>query len=207
MQNNIFILVGFIQIILIVFMQWQSYIFTTIKTFDLSSWILGIFLLAIGIINREPTLIILAILTILTRAIFIPRYLLKTIKRDIWRVRETRNPLGVSISIIISICLALFSYGLYSIALSGSGSVLESIPITLMLQGAFLIISKSNAYNQLIGYLVMENSIFLFGYIFSGLPFIVEAGIVLDILGIVLVSSIIMRLRKENIDNEEELYG
>jgi len=207
MQNNIFILVGFIQIILIVFMQWQSFISTTIKTFDLSSWILGIFLLAIGIINGESTLIILAILTILTRAIFIPRYLLKTIKRDIWRVRETKNPLGVSQSIIISICLVLFSYGLYSIALSDSGSVLESIPITLMLQGAFLIISKSNAYNQLIGYLVMENSIFLFGYIFSGLPFIVEAGIVLDILGIVLVSSIIMRLRKENIDNEEELYG
>ncbi len=48
----------------------------------------------------------------------------------------------------------------------------------------------------------MENSLFLFGgYLFPGLPLVIEGGILLDLIGIVMISGIIMRLREENVLN------
>lgn len=207
MQHNIFILVGFIEIALSIFMQWQSYVSSNIKTFAIQSWILGIFLMYFGILNSDASMIILSVLTIATRAIFIPRYLINTINKQIFRARENKHRVSVSLSIVISVLLAIFSYILYTIIFFEFGKSMISIPITLMLQGTFLIISRSNAYAQLIGYLVMENSMFLLSFLFSGLPFIVEAGVILDILGIAMIGGILMKIRDEDIQKEEELYG
>jgi len=115
---------------------------------------------------------------------------MNTINKQTFRARENKHRVSVSLSILISVLLAIFSYILYSLVLFEFGKSLISIPITLMLQGTFLIVSRSNAYAQLIGYLVMENSMFL-SYLFSGLPFIVEAGIILDILAVMFFSVIL----------------
>lgn len=206
-MNNIFILVGFIEIVLSIFMQWQNYISNNIKTFAIQSWILGIFLMYFGVLGNNLSMIILSVLTIATRAIFIPRYLINTINKQIFRARENKHRVSVSLSILISVLLAIFSYIIYTQIFFEFNKSMISIPITLMLQGTFLIISRSNAYAQLIGYLVMENSIFLLSFLFSELPFIVEAGIILDILGIVMIGGILMKIRDEDIQKEEELYG
>ncbi|OSS41463.1 Hydrogenase-4 component E [Desulfurella amilsii] len=207
MHSEIFVLVGFLEIVLSIFMQWQTYILSNIKTFAIQSWILGIFLMYFGLFNGNLSMIILSLLTIITRAVFIPLYLSNTINKQTFRARENKHRVSVSLSILTSVLLAIFSYILYSLVLFEFGKSLISIPITLMLQGTFLIISRSNAYAQLIGYLVMENSIFLLSYLFSGLPFIVEAGIILDILGVVMIGGILMKIRDEDIQKEEELYG
>jgi hydrogenase-4 component E len=207
MHIEIFVLVGFLEIVLSIFMQWQTYILSNIKTFAIQSWILGIFLMYFGLLNGDISMIILSLLTIITRAVFIPLYLSNTINKQTFRARENKHRVSVSLSILISVLLAIFSYILYSLVLFEFGKSLISIPITLMLQGTFLIVSRSNAYAQLIGYLVMENSMFLLSYLFSGLPFIVEAGIILDILGVVMIGGILMKIRDEDIQKEEELYG
>jgi hydrogenase-4 component E len=207
MHIEIFVLVGFLEIVLSIFMQWQTYILSNIKTFAVQSWILGIFLMYFGLLNGDMSMIILSLLTIITRAVFIPLYLSNTINKQTFRARENKHRVSVSLSILISVLLAIFSYILYSLVLFEFGKSLISIPITLMLQGTFLIVSRSNAYAQLIGYLVMENSMFLLSYLFSGLPFIVEAGIILDILGVVMIGGILMKIRDEDIQKEEELYG
>jgi hydrogenase-4 component E len=207
MHIEIFVLVGFLEIVLSIFMQWQTYILSNIKTFAIQSWILGIFLMYFGLLNGDMSMIILSLLTIITRAVFIPLYLSNTINKQTFRARENKHRVSVSLSILISVLLAIFSYILYSLVLFEFGKSLISIPITLMLQGTFLIVSRSNAYAQLIGYLVMENSMFLLSYLFSGLPFIVEAGVILDILGVVMIGGILMKIRDEDIQKEEELYG
>ncbi|MGE4547201.1 MAG: hydrogenase 4 membrane component (E)-like protein [Desulfurella sp.] len=207
MHVEIFVLVGFLEIVLSIFMQWQTYILSNIKTFAIQSWILSIFLMYFGLLNGDISMVILSLLTIITRAVFIPLYLNNTINKQTFRARENKHRVSVSLSILISVLLAIFSYILYSLVLLEFGKSLISIPITLMLQGTFLIVSRSNAYAQLIGYLVMENSMFLLSYLFSGLPFIVEAGIILDILGVVMIGGILMKIRDEDIQKEEELYG
>jgi len=207
MEKEIFILVGFLEIVMAIFMQWQVYVASNITTFKFQSWILGIFLLAFGFIDKDVPMVILALLTIITRAIFIPKYLLNTINKYLFRARENKHRIGTSLSVLVSVLLAIFSYILSIVILSNVGSPLISIPLTLMLQGAFLIVSRSNAYAQMIGYLVMENAMFLMGFIFTSLPFIVEAGVIMDILGIVMVGGILMKIRDEDIKQEEELLG
>jgi Hydrogenase 4 membrane component (E) len=207
MEKEIFALVGFWEIILSIFMQWQAYTISNIKTFSVQSWILGIFLLWAGVFHGFIALIILALLTIITRAIAMPLYLGNTIRKQIYRARENKHRISTGLSILISLLLAVFGYLVYYLILAGHGQSLVSIPITLMLQGAFLIVSRSNAYSQLIGYLVMENSMFLLSFLFSELPFIVEVGIILDVLGVVVVAGLLMRVRDEDIEKEEELLG
>ncbi len=205
--DNAFLLVGFLEIALVIFMQWEVYITNIIKTFSIGSYLIAILFLIVGFLNNEKFILILAALTALTRGWLIPFYLLRIIRKDKWRARETSPLVGVSSSILISLLIAVLGYLLYSLTLAGYiNSNLGSIPITLMMQGIFLIISRSSTFTQLIGYLVMENAMYMFGYIFPELPFIVEAGIVLDLLGVVMISGAIIRLREDVVQSGPEDY-
>lgn len=205
--NAVFILVGFIEIAFVVFMQWQTYTSSVIKTFSIGSYFLAAFLLAGGFVNRELYLIILGFLTGFVRGWFIPTFLSRILRRDKWRARELKPILGVASTIIVSLLVAVFGYVIYTWTLYDYfHSSLGAIPVAMFLQGAFLIISRGNPVTQLIGYLVMENSLFLFGYIFPELPFVVEAGIVLDVIGIVMISGVIVRLKEDTFQNADEDY-
>lgn len=205
--DNAFLLVGFIEIALVIFMQWEIYITNIIKTFSIGSYLIAILFFIVGFLNNEKYILILAALTALTRGWLIPFYLLRIIRKDKWRARETSPLVGIASSILISLLITVIGYLLYSLTLAKYiNSNLGSIPITLMMLGLFLIISRSSTFTQLIGYLVMENAMYLFGYIFPELPFIVEAGIVLDLLGVVMISGAIIRLREDSIQNGSEEY-
>ncbi len=205
--DNAFLLVGFLEIAMVIFMQWEVYITNIIKTFSISSYLIALLFLIVGFINKENYILILAALTALTRGWLIPFYLRRILRKDKWRARETSPLVGVSSSILISLLIAVMGYLLYSLTLSNYiNSNLGPIPVALMMQGMFLIISRSSTFTQLIGYLVMENAMYMFGYIFPELPFIVEAGIVLDLLGVVMISGAIIRLREDVIKNGSEEY-
>lgn len=196
--NDIFFFVGFVQIALVVFMQWQIYISSVIKTFSIGSYFLAAFLFTAGYVNHQPYLMALGVLTAVTRAWLIPSFLSRMLRRDRWRARELKPVIGVASTIIISLLFAVFGYVLYMWTMYGFvHSILGAIPVAIFLQGSFLIISRSNPVTQLIGYLVMENALYLFGYFFPELPFVVEAGVVLDVVGTVMISGVIVRLKQE----------
>lgn len=66
-------------------------------------------------------------------------------------------------------------------ALKQAPFVLLDSSIFLIFVGLFLIISRRNALMQVIGYLVLENGIFVFGVItVAGTPMLVELGVLLD---------------------------
>lgn len=202
--DSTFVLVGFIQIALVAFMQWQIYISSVIKTFSIGSYFLAVFLVAAGYVNNEPYLMALGALTAAIRAWFIPTFLSRMLRRDGWRERELKPVMGVASTIIISLLFAVFGYVLYTWTMYGFvHSALGAIPVAIFLQGAFLIISRSNPVTQLIGYLVMENALYLFGYLFPELPFVVEAGVVLDVIGTIMISGVIVRLKDEPVQNNE----
>lgn len=206
--DSIYLLLGFVEIALVIFIQWQLYTINIIRTFSIGSFLMATFFLVAGLVFKEVYILALAFLTAIARGWFIPWFLLKTLKRETWREREMKPVVGVASSIIGSLLFAILGYLIYSFALQPYMSTsLGAIPIALMLQGAFLIISRSNTFAQLIGYLVMENAMYMFGYIFPELPFIVEAGIVLDVLGIVMISGIIIRLRENSLQNGDTEFN
>ncbi len=211
-MNDFFMLIGFSEILLVIFMQWEVYVAKIIKTFSISSYAVSVFLLYLSFVQHSYLVLILAILTAVIRGFFIPNFILKRLARDPWRERESKPIMGTASSIIISLVIAIFAYVLYEATMLNFIGVLSgAIPIALVFQGAFLVISRRNAFIQLVGYMVMENAAFLFtGYLFPDLPFSVEAGTVLDLIGVVMISGIIMRMRENSpkkSDDIDELRG
>jgi hydrogenase-4 component E len=142
----------------------------------------------------------LGILTAGVRGIAIPTVVVRSLHTTPHRAREQQPVIPTATSIIISLGIVLFSYALYTLGIGTSIDVPTGfLPLALLFQGGFLIVSRRNAFIQLAGYLSMENAVLLFGsMVFPGFPFIVEAGVILDLLGVVVVSRIIMRLRESS---------
>jgi hydrogenase-4 component E len=71
--------------------------------------------------------------------------------------------------------------------------------IFLILVGLFLIISRKKALMQVIGYLVLENGIFVFGVItVVGTPLLVELGVLLDaFVGVFVMGIAIFHINRE----------
>ncbi len=197
-MKDLYLVIGFLQVVLIIFMQWQVYLRKIIITFAVSSFAIAAFLFANGAVLNNINIIILAFLTLLIRGVFIPVYMIRKLNTQ-HREKEVKANIPTAMSIVISLFLVVLAYVIYRFTLFGILDVKAgSIPIAIIFQGIFLIISRSNAFVELIGYMTMENSLFLFiGYMFPELPFVVEGGILLDLIGIVMISGIIMRLRED----------
>ena len=59
--------------------------------------------------------------------------------------------------------------------------------------GLLLMVSRKKAVSQVLGFLVLENGVFLFGLLLSDvMPLMVEAGVLLDLLAAVFVMGIVM---------------
>ncbi|HVS97757.1 MAG TPA: hypothetical protein VHE54_14785 [Puia sp.] len=210
-MNQTFEVLGFLLIVLTLLMQWEAYVTGVIFLFALSSFIVALFLVLLGLSRpgQNYLLFVLAGLTLTIRGLIIPIIMNKALHRlyeKPWRVREDKPAMGVGGSILVSLALIVLGYfiyqnSLYEVLKIRSGSV----PFALFLQASLLIISRRHAYIQMIGFLMVENSVvMLSGWVFSGLPFIVEAGAILDLLGLVVVSSLIIRVRENAILQEGE---
>ncbi len=59
--------------------------------------------------------------------------------------------------------------------------------------GLLLVVSRKKAVNQVLGFLLLENGVFVFGLLLSDImPFMVEAGVLLDLFAAVFVMGIVM---------------
>ena len=79
--------------------------------------------------------------------------------------------------------------------------------VSLLLIGMLLMLTRRLAISQVIGFLVLENGIFLYALTQThGIPLMVEMGIVLDVLvGVMIAGVVIFRLNRsfEHIDVTE----
>lgn len=213
MMAPLFGLLGFFSIVLVLFMQWQIYVVRIALTFAISSLLIGGVLIARGISGGDLPVLVLGLLTVMVRGAAIPVVIVRSLHARPHRAREHQPVIPTASSIIVSLFLVLLGYSLFEFALRATiAQPAGFVPFALLLQGAFLIISRRNAYIQLVGYLVMENAVlFLGSMVFSGVPFIVEAGVILDLLGVVVISRIVMRLRESAVEesgyHHEELRG
>jgi hydrogenase-4 component E len=71
--------------------------------------------------------------------------------------------------------------------------------VATLLTGSLILISRKKAVNQVAGYLIVENGIFIFGLLLTeAMPVMVEAGVLLDLLvGIFVMGIIINQISRE----------
>jgi hydrogenase-4 component E len=109
--------------------------------------------------------------------------------------REVRPLVGFLPSIILgalATAFALLFSGQLTLAEGLAGSLIVPASIATVLVGFILLTTRFKALTQVLGYLVLENGIFIFGMLLiEAIPLVVEMGMLLDLFVGVFVISII----------------
>ena len=136
----------------------------------------------------------LAVMSILLKGGVFPRLLLRLMEQT--NVRREMEPfVGYSASILVGI--AMLVAALWISSRLPTHEVGPAVPVALpvalwtIFVGLFIIVARRKAISQVLGYIVLENGIFVFGVALAGgMPFLVEMGGLLDVFVAVFVMGI-----------------
>jgi len=148
----------------------------------------------------------IALETLIFKAIIIPWFIMDTIKKSNTR-RETEPSVSNFFSLALMSLIFVFGFGLAM--LSGRWSTklfpLEfGVAFAAMIKGIFIIIANKKLISHLIGYLILENGIFLLALSAgSHLPYIVNLGVSLDILISILLAVLFINRIKSTFDDAD----
>lgn len=149
-------------------------------------------------------LLIVCMITIAVKVVFIPSLLKSTIQKVEYKV-EKDFFLNIPVSIIICCGIFLLTYFMVTRidGLPGTDTVVYlTNSISVVLIGLFFMISRKKAIGQIIGFLLIENGIFMAAILATrGIPMIIELGIFLDVLTAVLIMGILVYKINENFDS------
>ena len=157
----------------------------------------------LGYATQQPDLYVSGALTLVLKVILIPWMLHRMIRK--LNVRwDIETLLNVPTTMLVGIALVIFSFSLalpvsrLSSSLAG-GSL--GIALSCVMLSFLMLITRSKAVPQVIGFLSMENGlIFAATAVTSGMPMIVEFGIALDVLVGVLILGVFMFQIREKFD-------
>jgi hydrogenase-4 component E len=143
----------------------------------------------------EGHAIAIGVATIGLKVIVIPR-LLFTAMRRAGVSREVEPLIGFGASVALAGGLVILSL------MFGERLRLPGVEVTRLLMpcafstvliGLLILVSRTKALSQIVGYIVMENGIFLFGLVLvREMPLLVEMGVLLDVLVGVFIMGIVI---------------
>jgi hydrogenase-4 component E len=163
----------------------------------------GIALGLLPAIVHPPTLhlFLISLGMVAVKGVVIPLLLSRAVNR-LASKRESDPFLPYLPTLVIGgICTALsFAFaGRLPLAAEHQGLMIVPAAISTVLVGLLVIVTRRKAVSQVIGYLLLENGIFIFGQLLTtAMPLMVEAGVLLDLLvGIFVMGIIIGHIRAE----------
>jgi hydrogenase-4 component E len=144
---------------------------------------------------------LLAIATVVLKGSLIPRMLRRAL-REAQIKREVEPLIGFVPTMLLGAVGTLLSIAFASgLPLAPQHRELLIVPASFstVVTGFILLTTRIKAITQAIGYLVLENGIFIFGMLLvDAMPFLVEIGVLLDVfVGIFVVSIIIHHIQRE----------
>ncbi len=121
---------------------------------------------------------------IAVKAALMPWLLMRAMREAEVR-REAEPFIGFSASLILAGLLVIGAFLLADeLPVSGGGApLLVGSALATLALGALVMVTRKKAVTQVLGYLLLENGIYLFGQTLTGtVPVLVELGILLDVL-------------------------
>lgn len=157
--------------------------------------------------------IILLQIMLLVKGLLIPGFMFAAVKKIKIKL-EVEPIIGYNASLfagLIFILLAAFITNRLQISLPVENDLLMIAAITTLAAGLFLIMSRHKALTQVIGYLMMENGIYLVGTALAKethTMYVVEFGVLLDLLvGIMIMGIIVHNINSSYDDVDTALLG
>ncbi len=144
---------------------------------------------------------IIGLVTLAIKGLVFP-YMLTHAIRESKTSREIQPLVGYMASLVCGVLFLVGAFMLDSkldLPIHTQHSLFVPVAFTLMMTGLFLIIARRTAINQVIGYLVLENGIYVFGMaIASHIPILIELGVLMDLFVAVFVMGIaVHRINRE----------
>ncbi len=157
--------------------------------------------------------ILLLQVMILIKGFLIPGFIYVAVKK-IKMQREIEPIVGYHASVfagLIFILVSVFISDRIHISLPGEHVLLMITAITTLASGLFLLMSRRKAITQVIGYLMMENGIYLIGTALAKQThtlYVVEFGVLLDLLvGIMIMGIVLHNINRTFDDVDTALLG
>lgn len=167
-----------------------------LTVYTVQSLLLVLIAVFLFMIEGNKTLLAIAALTLVSKVILIPIFI-NMIGEKIKISRDMKfNYLEPTASLLVSVALILLAYvflsGFFSEFVLGKlffmGAV---IGLSLTLMGMLVLFSRRKVITKVLGYLTMENGVLLFGVFVADLPFIIEILIIIDLMILVLLTTIL----------------
>jgi hydrogenase-4 component E len=175
-----------------------------VRVFALQSFVLALLAALISIYSGSLELFGVSVALVVVKGIMIPRVLNRAVAK-IGLARVAKPYLGTTPALIICGMLTILSfYVMTPIAASNPLPTADAIPLAFagVLIGFFIMVNRRRAVTQILGFLMLENGIFLLALLATyGVPFIVEMGVFLDVLVAVLIMEVFVYHIKDNFDS------
>lgn len=175
-----------------------------VRAFALQSFVLAFLSVLIAIYTDSFQLFGVGVALVIVKVVVIPRVLNRAVAK-IGISRVAAPYLGTAPALIVCVLLAIIAfYVMTPIASSNPLPTADAMPFAFagVLIGFFIMVDRRRAVTQILGFLMLENGIFLLALLTTyGVPFIVEMGVFLDVLVAVLIMEVFVYHIKDNFDS------
>lgn len=176
------------------FVLGSSRIRSIIYTVAAQGVLLGVLpMLVHGSLGVRETLV--SIGAIALKAVVIPRMLMRAMA-DLPIRREIEPLVGLRTSLLLGAVATGASMALAGrlpLVVEGHASLLVPASFATILTGFIVLTTRVKAITQVLGYLILENGVFVFGLaLLEAVPFLVEVGVLLDLFVAIFVMGIII---------------
>lgn len=186
--------------VLDIYMLGTSRMSAVIRTVAAQGVLLGVMPLLVHD-HLEAESLLVSVGTVVLKGIVIPSMLFRAV-REVHIRREVEPVVGYGSSMLLGsigagLSLAFSRY--VPVAPGEEAGLLVPASLATVLTGFILLTTRLKAVNQVLGYLVLENGIFVFGLLLlKAVPLLVEVGVLLDLVVAIFVMGIILNhIRRE----------
>jgi len=161
--------------------------------YSLNSLMLGLLALVIGQSINDKAMLITGIATIIIKAIGIP-FVLKNLSQKFHFVRQITPEIKVQYAIMLVPAILVFTFYLSEpiTHMIHNNANYVAVSISSLFLALLLMMEHKNVAPKIIGFLTMENALFLLGITATnGMPMLVELGIFFDLLMAIVVINLL----------------
>ena len=178
----------------------QRRILSLIHLYTAQGVILCLSTLVVAYISGQSHLYSSAALTLLLKVLLLPWILHRLIHR-LQLTRDVETLINIPATLMIGIVLVIFSFNLALPISAFSGAATRAtlgIAIAAVMLAFLMMLTRSKAVPQVIGFLSMENGLFFAATSATyGMPMVVELGIALDVLvGMIILGVFFFQIRE-----------
>jgi len=185
------------------YIQGQAYYKPLVKMTGVQSSLVALVSLLVYLQSGSLDYVFLAVILITIRGIVTPYILLRVLGE---RYGEREKISGFASLLIIDLAFFFIAvFVLYSLVITRvfPGDFELVFAFTIFFQGLYLIASRNSTPSQIVGYLEEENAMVILGLSLIPIPLLIEASVLLDVLGLVVISAVIIYEKKIHTPLEE----